>query len=472
MRLVNRFSLLASAALIVLPGIASAQTVTNLAVLRGLAPFSQLLGSPAGKAALAANYRITGEIQAGNAHQALLLAFPAQQQLWLKDAFITGSDAANLSDGLGTTIGGAYLALASYSSNDDGATYSFTSITPSFAQLIAYTTSLTEADAGAGKYFFANGTIDGSTPASSAAYPLMLGGSVAVFDRAYPHPNAGGKACTVIKNERGDSRPLLTLEALNVFKADDYFGVQHSSLDYLCGPSDNEQKSPSFPSGHSTYAYTESLLLGYMIPERFPQMVVRAGEYGNDRIVLGAHYAMDIIAGRTLTFFDMAHLLANDPVYLGLKLQGHDSISAPEAPLDDYQAALSAAQNDVRQALETKLGTGIAVAAADDQSRFKDAARNTAFYEQTLTYGLPVVYPTQAVHTEDVLKLAPEAGYLLTTAYPQLSLRQADAILTATEAAGGGFLDNGSEFGIYSRLDLYKAALKAQALIAAETKKK
>jgi hypothetical protein len=35
-----------------------------------------------------------------------------------------------------------------------------------------------------------------------------------------------------------------------------------------------------------------------------------------------------------------------------------------------------------------------------------------------------------------------------------------------TEGPGGGFLDNGSAFGIYSRLDLYKAAEQAAALSA------
>jgi hypothetical protein len=59
--------------------------------------------------------------------------------------------------------------------------------------------------------------------------------------------------------------------------------------------------------------------------------------------------------------------------------------------------------------------------------------------------------------------LAPEAGYLLTVAFPYLTLAEADAILTETEGPGGGFLDNGSAFGVYSRLDLYKAAERAIA---------
>jgi hypothetical protein len=50
--------------------------------------------------------------------------------------------------------------------------------------------------------------------------------------------------------------------------------------------------------------------------------------------------------------------------------------------------------------------------------------------------------------TVPVGKLAPEAGYLLTTAYPYLTLEQADNILTVTEGPGGGFLDNGSAFGV------------------------
>jgi hypothetical protein len=63
---------------------------------------------------------------------------------------------------------------------------------------------------------------------------------------------------------------------------------------------------------------------------------------------------------------------------------------------------------------------------------------------------LPVVYPNVAAATEDVGRLAPEAGYLLVAAFPSLTLAQADAILTATEGPGGGFLDNGSAFGVYS----------------------
>jgi hypothetical protein len=44
-----------------------------------------------------------------------------------------------------------------------------------------------------------------------------------------------------------------------------------------------------------------------------------------------------------------------------------------------------------------------------------------AHYAETQTYNLPVVYPKNAGSPEDIGKLAPEAGYLLTVAYPSLS---------------------------------------------------
>ena len=65
---------------------------------------------------------------------------------------------------------------------------------------------------------------------------------------------------------------------------------------------------------------------------------------------------------------------------------------------------------------------------------------------------------------EDVGKLAPEAGNLLTAAFPSLTLDQANQILTETEGPGGGFLDDGSAFGVYSRLNLYAAAGRAKQM--------
>jgi hypothetical protein len=215
--------------------------------------------------------------------------------------------------------------------------------------------------------------------------------------------------------------------------------------------------SPSFPSGHTTYGTMGTLLLAVLVPERYQQMVTRGAEYGNDRILMGAHYAMDVLGGRALSAYDLAHLLANDPAYVGRSLAGAPVIK-------DYQAALQAARADLASALQAACGEPILSCAGQDTGRFNNPSMNDAFYAATQTYALPTVYPENAGKLEDVGKLAPEAGYLLTAAFPSLTLEQADQILTDTEGAGGGFLDDGSAFGVYSRLNLYAAAGRAAQL--------
>jgi hypothetical protein len=227
--------------------------------------------------------------------------------------------------------------------------------------------------------------------------------------------------------------------------------------------------SPSFPSGHTTYGYMGSLLLAVLVPDRYQEMVVRAAEYGNDRIIMGAHYAMDVLGGRTVATHDLAHLLANDPAYLSRPLKNVATMTAtsesqvPEA-IVDFRASVIAARADLTKALEAACGDTVQACARQDNGRFNAPAMNEAFYAATQTYGLPVVHPEIAERQEDVATLAPEAGYLLTVAFPKLSLEEANRILTETEGPGGGFLDDGSAFGVYSRLNLYAAAGRAAAL--------
>ena len=87
---------------------ADAQSATNMAALKGLAPVSALSKTADGMAALASNFTVTGGIQTGAIRQPTLLPFAEQQQQALRDAFITDGNLAQLTDGLGTTLGAAY----------------------------------------------------------------------------------------------------------------------------------------------------------------------------------------------------------------------------------------------------------------------------------------------------------------------------------------------------------------------------
>jgi autotransporter-associated beta strand protein len=427
---------------------AQAQTAINLNALQGLVPVSVLGNTTAGRAVLSTNYTTTFAIQNGTDNQPLLLSFTAQEEKALQDAFITSGNAYELTDGLGTTLEAAYKSLTSYTSTNDGSTSSFTSISPAVANLIAYTYGIAGADSNSGKYFFANETTNGTTPVSQAAMNILTaaGGVTNVLGTAYP-PEA---TPTPTQDPFGDSRPYQTEPSVKTYTGTDYFGVSSSNTAYLTGPTQNLNSSPSFPSGHTTYGYTESTLLAILIPQRFQEMITRGAEYGNDRIILGAHYTLDVIAGRTLAYYDLAQELANNPTYVG-QTEGGVTIT-------NYQTALTAAQTSLDPALTTACGNTVTACASEDTGEFSNAAADKAFYESTQTYGLPVVYQSTANTVENVATIAPEAGYLLETRFPYLTLAQADAVLTSTEGPGGGFLDNGSDFGLYSRLDLYTAA--------------
>ena len=433
---------------------AGAQSTTDMAVLKGLAPVTVLSNTPEGTTALAANYTVTGGIQTGAIRQSTLLPFAEQQQQALRDAFITSGDLAQLADGLGTTLGASYLARAHYIDQTH-----FTNVSQPVADVIAYANATTGSNSNAGKYFFANETTDGKAPVSSEAMAILkkIGGETDIFGESYGFP-AGTSGADAF----GDSRPFQTEPSLSPIVGPDYFNVPADNWVYNRGPIMNLINSPSFPSGHTTYAYTGTLILAVLVPERYQQMVARGAEYGNDRILVGAHYAMDVMGGRTLAIYDMAHLLANDPAYVGRPLQGAPTIK-------DFPAAIKAARADVTTALQAACGKTIQECAREDTGRLSNPAANEAFYAGTQTYNLPVVYPRNANTLEDIGKLAPEAGYLLTAAFPSLTLEQADQILTETEGPGGGFLDDGSSFGVYSRLNLYAAAGKAAALASRQS---
>ena len=342
-------------------------------------------------------------------------------------------------------------------------------MSPALADLIAYTNTITGSDSNAGKYFFANGTTDGKAPASEQAAAILRdnGGTFDPFGRAYGRP-AGSPGADAY----GDSRPFQSEPSVLQIIGPDYFNTPASNDVYNRGPISNLIDSPSYPSGHTTYGYMGSILLAVLVPDRYQQMIARGAEYGNDRILMGAHYAMDVLAGRTLATYDLAHLLANDPAYMGRTVKDY---AAPMAmgqprrdvpPISDYRTAVKTAQSALGAALGAGCGNNVEACAREDIGRFADPAANAAFYGVTQTYGLPVVTPDLAGRTEDVGKIAPEAGYLLTVAFPNLTLEDADRILTETEGPGGGFLDDGSPFGLYSRLNLYAAAGRAAATTA------
>ena len=164
---------------------ADAQSATNMAALKGLAPVSALSKTVDGLAALGSNFTVTGGIQTGAIRQPTLMPFAEQQQQALRDAFITDGNLVQLTDGLGTTLGAAYEARGHYLDRER-----FTSISKSVSDVIAYANSTSGSNSNAGKYFFANGTTNGKKPASDEALAIFkdIDGAPDPFGRAYGRP--------------------------------------------------------------------------------------------------------------------------------------------------------------------------------------------------------------------------------------------------------------------------------------------
>ena len=55
-----------------------------------------------------------------------------------------------------------------------------------------------------------------------------------------------------------------------------------------------------FPSGHTNAFYLAGLAYAYAVPERFQEIIARAMERANYRIVAGMHSSVDVIGGRIL----------------------------------------------------------------------------------------------------------------------------------------------------------------------------
>ena len=291
----------------------NAQTATNMAALKGLAPVSALANTTDGKAALASNFTVTGGIQTGAIRQPTLMPFAEQQQQALRDAFITDGNLTQLADGLGAALGAAYQARAHYLDRER-----FTSISKAVTDVIAYANSTSDR-------IRTPANISSPTPRPTAKNRFRTRpwrSSRMSMARPIPlaAPMTGRPERPAPTSSEIPARFRPSPRSLPII-GPDYFNVPASNEVYNRGPIMNLIDSPSFPSGHTTYGYMGSLLLAVLVPDRYQEMVVRAAEYGNDRIIMGAHYAMDVLGGRTVATYDLAHLLANDPAYMDRPLK-------------------------------------------------------------------------------------------------------------------------------------------------------
>ncbi|MFB9326333.1 S-layer homology domain-containing protein [Paenibacillus aurantiacus] len=176
-----------------------------------------------------------------------------------------------------------------------------------------------------------------------------------------------------------------------------------------------------FPSGHTNASYLSAYAMAYAVPERFQELLTRASEMGNSRVVAGMHSPLDVIGGRVMATALSAAILA-DP----------DNADVKQAAYDEAHAKLL-----------TQTGTA--------QDRFADYAKNKAQFTERLTYGF-----TQIGDTTKAMTVPKGAEVLLETRLPYLDSAQRRSVLATTGLPSGyPVLDDPEGWG---RLNLFAAA--------------
>lgn len=320
--------------------------------------------------------------------------------------------------------------------------------------------------------YFTDGVEAGDLPKTSAAIEAAEQASstgTAKTDYNFPRPFLRAQDGGVGDRSRDGENDLKGLDPeLDISRVEDQGtrpdnGEPHSAEYAHMGGTGEDGISTlnqAFPSGHTTYAYGISLQLAELLPELAPGIITRGSEAGNNRIVLGVHYPLDVMGGRISGHVNTATQLANDN-YI------EDTLQPARAELVDYLeqrcdadghgATLSECIDDTDAATTggytNDFTDPVSTAPVTDRASALDA------YTARMTYGFE---PTGETGQDPVVPENAEA--LLVTAFPELDDEQRRAVLAATQIDSGYPLDASSQG--WQRINL-PAAMSAKVTLDA-----
>lgn len=192
-----------------------------------------------------------------------------------------------------------------------------------------------------------------------------------------------------------------------------------------------------FISGHTAEGVRKALAIAYLVPQRYQEMVARALEMGENRILAGMHSPLDVIGGRIQAQASVAAAIAT----------GSNKGDLKTVAYQQAQSVMQAAAGVTSaEALNVYAHAGTA---AND--RFTDLATMRADAARRLSFNLPSV--------GDATKAAvvPKgAEVLLETRLPYLDATQRRVVLKTTALASGTPLVDDAEG--WGRVNLFAAA--------------
>jgi hypothetical protein len=90
----------------------------------------------------------------------------------------------------------------------------------------------------------------------------------------------------------------------------------------------NEDPLSSYPSGHTSMAYSMGEVLAGLVPEKAGPLLARAQRYGQSRIVCGQHFRSDVSAGQMLGLLIAERLMAKPAFQAGFVLARAELVRA------------------------------------------------------------------------------------------------------------------------------------------------
>lgn len=220
--------------------------------------------------------------------------------------------------------------------------------------------------------------------------------------------------------------------------------------------STNPYADGAYPSGHTNSAFTQALGLSFLIPQQGQELLARAADLGNNRILAGMHSPFDVMAGRM-----EATAIAATNIYAALYDSKGNRLDwtnpANASAYSVYQAVQQTQAYLANACGTTSVMACIQTAQASGQTAsdpYGNAAQNKANYTAELTYGFQ---PTGTSTPLTAAQVPVQAQVLLLTRFPYLTDAQRTDILASTGLPSGYPILSGNTYDGWGQLNLYAA---------------